>query len=193
MPFTKGTPVIVGLLLLLLCPACKTKPEIPFKPQAVQSSLPAGPSKMAGLLLNDYLELKDALVATRSEDAHQNAQGMLQQVSTLKAAIMADSMNLHPSGKLLVQLDSMHFQLTRILLQDIKSCEPQRICFKYLSDNVFSFITLIHARQLHLYHQYCPLALNEQGGWWLSTAAEIKNPYFGSKMLTCGELVDTLP
>jgi Cu(I)/Ag(I) efflux system membrane fusion protein len=43
-----------------------------------------------------------------------------------------------------------------------------------------------------VYHQYCPMAFNDKGAYWLSNEAEIKNPYFGKKMLECGEVKDSL-
>lgn len=43
-----------------------------------------------------------------------------------------------------------------------------------------------------LYKQYCPMALNDKGAYWLSAQSDIKNPYFGDAMLTCGEVQETL-
>ena len=37
-----------------------------------------------------------------------------------------------------------------------------------------------------LYYQYCPMAFNNTGGYWLSNEEVIRNPYFGDKMLKCG-------
>ena len=43
-----------------------------------------------------------------------------------------------------------------------------------------------------VYYQYCPMANGDKGAYWLSTIKEIKNPYFGDAMLSCGETKDTL-
>ena len=43
-----------------------------------------------------------------------------------------------------------------------------------------------------LYKQYCPMAFGNKGGYWLSDVAEIRNPYFGDKMLTCGTVATTI-
>lgn len=37
-----------------------------------------------------------------------------------------------------------------------------------------------------LYFQFCPMAFNNKGAHWLSNEEEIRNPYFGDKMLKCG-------
>lgn len=38
------------------------------------------------------------------------------------------------------------------------------------------------------YKQYCPMAFNNTGGYWLSNSKEIRNPFFGDKMLKCGRI-----
>ncbi len=37
-----------------------------------------------------------------------------------------------------------------------------------------------------IYKQFCPMAFNNTGGYWLSKEKEISNPYFGERMLKCG-------
>lgn len=43
-----------------------------------------------------------------------------------------------------------------------------------------------------LYKQYCPMAFNNTGAYWLSAEKEIRNPYFGDAMLSCGSVKETL-
>lgn len=43
-----------------------------------------------------------------------------------------------------------------------------------------------------VYQQYCPMAFNNSGGYWLSTDKEIRNPYFGDRMLKCGSVTETI-
>ena len=43
-----------------------------------------------------------------------------------------------------------------------------------------------------MYKQFCPMAFNDQGGYWLSNSKEVRNPYFGDKMLKCGMVKVTL-
>lgn len=38
-----------------------------------------------------------------------------------------------------------------------------------------------------VYYQYCPM----KKAYWLSMEKEIKNPYYGSSMLTCGKVIET--
>ena len=39
-----------------------------------------------------------------------------------------------------------------------------------------------------IYKQYCPMAFNNKGAFWLSTSKDVLNPYFGDKMLKCGRV-----
>lgn len=43
-----------------------------------------------------------------------------------------------------------------------------------------------------VYKQFCPMAFNNEGGYWLSTEKEIRNPYFGDRMLKCGSVAETI-
>ncbi|WP_317044539.1 hypothetical protein [Maribacter sp. 4G9] len=43
-----------------------------------------------------------------------------------------------------------------------------------------------------VYIQKCPMANNNKGAFWLSMEKEIKNPYYGDQMLTCGSIIDSI-
>lgn len=65
--------------------------------------------------------------------------------------------------------------------------EKQRVEFEKLSAAVEGAIEG-HISGGKVYKQYCPMAFNNKGGYWLSDVAEIRNPYFGDKMLKCGRV-----
>ncbi len=43
-----------------------------------------------------------------------------------------------------------------------------------------------------IYKQYCPMAFGGRGDYWYSNSEEIRNPYFGDKMLKCGRVEETI-
>lgn len=43
-----------------------------------------------------------------------------------------------------------------------------------------------------VYKQFCPMAFEGKGGYWLASTQEIRNPYYGDKMLKCGSVKDTI-
>ena len=42
-----------------------------------------------------------------------------------------------------------------------------------------------------VYKQYCPMADEDRGAYWLSKEKEVLNPYFGDAMLKCGEVKES--
>jgi Cu(I)/Ag(I) efflux system membrane fusion protein len=43
-----------------------------------------------------------------------------------------------------------------------------------------------------IYYQFCPMAFDNKGAYWLSETQEIRNPYFGDQMMTCGSTKDVI-
>lgn len=64
----------------------------------------------------------------------------------------------------------------------------------YLNSLSTSLFTLLKAGdiQTEAYLQHCPMAFNNQGAYWVSDKEEIRNPYYGDKMLKCGSVKETL-
>ncbi|KAA5532328.1 DUF3347 domain-containing protein [Taibaiella lutea] len=180
------------ILILFLMASCKEKPKVIFNVKAVKSNLAPDQSETMGKVINDYLSLKNALVATDEQQAKRSAIAMQNQMKAFKVIYDSASVKHAIQVSLFSELISMDKNLSNIVEQNDKSCEPQRIYFKNLSDSLYAFVKNHETTRLQLYRYYCPMALNGKGGWWLSTSKKVENPYFGSKMLTCGELVDTL-
>ena len=67
---------------------------------------------------------------------------------------------------------------------DIKE---QRNHFKHLSESLTKAIQLFGINE-KVYNQFCPMADNNNGAYWLSREEKVINPYFGDAMLTCGEV-----
>ena len=131
----------------------------------------------ASPILAEYLSIKDALVADDRDEAAE-AGGKL--VTALEGFDL--------SG----YSDSEQKELKDIVI-DAKEhaehisespMEHQREHFKTLSKNVTDMVAITGTNQ-KLYEQFCPMY--DKGSAWLSASNEVKNPYYGSKMLTCGK------
>lgn len=70
--------------------------------------------------------------------------------------------------------------------------EGQREVFVSLSQNMIQIGQQISGLDGKLYVQHCPMANNDKGANWLSLEEEIRNPYYGDAMLTCGSVVGTI-
>jgi hypothetical protein len=69
--------------------------------------------------------------------------------------------------------------------------DHQREHFAILSKDINDLIKLLGSNQ-KLYQDHCPMYDEGKGAIWISETKEIKNPYYGSQMLTCGSLKKTL-
>lgn len=128
----------------------------------------------AKVILTAYFELKDALVATDGNQAGKAASDLL--------AMLAEG------GDQLLE------KIRADVQQIAESTDPeeQRNHFQPLSENVYTMVKATGANESVVYRQYCPMAMNNQGAFWLSAEKEIFNPYFGDKMLHCGSVKEEL-
>lgn len=67
----------------------------------------------------------------------------------------------------------------------------QREHFEALGKDIKDLVA-IAGTDRDLYQQYCPMYNNNAGGMWLSASDEVLNPLFGSKMLNCGSVQETI-
>ena len=68
----------------------------------------------------------------------------------------------------------------------------QRIAFAQFNDAFYNTLEFFGLQSGKVYYQYCPMANGDKGAYWLSEIKEIRNPYFGDEMLSCGETRETL-
>ncbi len=70
--------------------------------------------------------------------------------------------------------------------------EAQRKAFSSLSDNLYKSVKAYGLGGEEAFYEFCPMAFNNEGAYWLSDQEQIRNPYFGDKMLTCGSVKEKL-
>lgn len=114
-----------------------------------------------------YIELKTALVNANTEKAAKSSKGILSLIDTTTTT--ETTLNA--------------FQA----IIDSKEIETQRIAFVEVTHYVEMQMTGA-LESGTIYKQYCPMAFNNTGGYWLSESKQIMNPYFGDKMLKCGRV-----
>ncbi len=132
-------------------------------------------------LFNSYFAVKDALVKTNATAAATKSSELL---TTLKALKM-ESLKAEEQTVVTKALPSL--METAKNISATKDIAKQRETFKVLSKNMHELIPFYKANET-LYYQYCPM----QDANWLSKDKTIKNPYYGSQMLSCGSTVETI-
>lgn len=134
-----------------------------------------------------YFLLKDALV--KSGDPESSVESITTG-NILLAALKAVEMN-----KLTTEEHMQWMKLQSPLISDtekitkVKDVDSQRQAFATLSSNMYQLMKTSKL-DIPVYLQHCPMY--GDGADWLSKDINIKNPYFGSMMLTCGKTVETL-
>src|SRR5690554_117726 len=128
------------------------------------------------LVLADYMTLKNALVETDNKAASEAGKKL---ENTLKS-FKLDSYPTEQQKKLQQIIASAIEHSGEIAHSGMKE---QRAHFQMLN-NAITEMVAITGTEHTLYQQYCPMY--GDGGAWLSAEKNIRNPYFGSKMMTCG-------
>lgn len=70
--------------------------------------------------------------------------------------------------------------------------EAERSAYSVMSNDLIALVKKEGLSNGELYVAFCPMAFNDKGAFWLTPKQEIRNPYFGVKMLKCGEIKDTV-
>ena len=79
-----------------------------------------------------------------------------------------------------------NFKIYNNAIANANTIEQQRLQFKKLSEQMIALVDKLQGLPTPIYVQHCPMADHNSGANWLSLSSEIRNPYFGDKMLTCG-------
>ncbi|UBZ09120.1 efflux RND transporter periplasmic adaptor subunit [Leeuwenhoekiella palythoae] len=131
--------------------------------------------------LPSYLKMKDALVASDASQVSAFAKATSEKLK----AISTDDLGTMEKQHLTKSIE----MLDAIANNDI--LENQRAHFVILNENIVPIAMSIE-NSTNYYIQKCPMANNNKGAVWLSMEEEIRNPYYGDAMLTCGSVIDSL-
>jgi hypothetical protein len=198
----KKVILIVIVLVLALITGYKlffskeTKPE-EKKQESLTVGRPSGAFDASfSILMNDYYAVKDALVDWDTTKANQAAALLIQHADSLKLKdLKADSTIVETAQNFASSISSESKGL--IGETDI---EKKRRSFNMLTDEIYNLIRTVKYSGEVVYHLKCPMAFNDsEEAYWLSGSSKIINPYLGKKhpkyndkMISCGEVVDSL-
>lgn len=137
-------------------------------------------------IVNSYLQLKNALTNDNSKEAAKAG------ISLESAFKNLDKSILTPEEKKVfedVEEDArMH---SEHIGENAGNIGHQREHFDMLSKDIYDLVKAFGTTQL-LYKDFCPMYNDKKGAIWLSETKEIKNPYYGKAMLTCGSVKEEI-
>lgn len=122
-------------------------------------------------IYHHYLEVKQALVASDATLAQNHAESMIADLESNE-----NNQNIATAAR---------------DISTATNIEQQREAFSKLTAAMEPVLTTA-IESGEIYKQYCPMAFEGKGDYWFSNSKEIRNPYFGDKMLKCGRVEETI-
>jgi hypothetical protein len=139
---------------------------------ATQTAPPVFKDVNVGKAYGLYIQLKDALVASKQDEAKKISGELQKSLLVISAGKAAAS-----------EAASIAYAST---------LDEQRKVFATLSKEMSTLVKANTLTSGQLYLEFCPMANDNEGAYWLSNEKEIKNPYFGQAMLKCGVVKETI-
>lgn len=179
--------IVSGLLLNVLNCTGQAGHHNHADHQATEAKTKADTSKRIRLVavIDNYFSVKDALVKTDGETASIAASALLISLTALKM----DELSTEEHAVWMKVEKNLKFDAEHI--SETKDPGHQRDHFTTLSRDMGVLMKASKPKE-KVYLQHCPMFNNGKGADWLSKEVSIKNPYYGSKMLSCGKTVEEI-
>lgn len=137
-------------------------------------------------IVDHYLHIKNALANDKGKEAADGGNAMLNAIRNLdKSLLTAEQKAAYDKDEEDLKENAEHIG------KNAGKIAHQRSHFADLSEGVYNLVRDFGAGR-PLYNDFCPMARDKQGAMWLSELKEVKNPYFGSTMLTCGKIQEVI-
>jgi len=137
------------------------------------------------VIFDNYFLLKDALIASDGTKTALASKELLTAINNVKMdKLEMESHMVWMKVVNTIKEDAEH-------IADTKDVKHQRDHFTTLSKDIYSLIKA-SKYETPVYYQFCPMFNDGKGANWLSKENAVKNPYYGSMMLSCGKTVETI-
>lgn len=136
-------------------------------------------------IFDHYIHVKTALVNSNTAEAKNGANAILQVLGKFdKSSLPAEQKPAYDKSIGGIKASANNI----VAANDI---EKQREHFATLSNQAYELAKAFGAGKT-VYHEHCPMAFNDKGAMWLSESKDIKNPYYGEKMMECGTVEEVI-
>lgn len=156
-----------------------------LRPEVKSLEVPEAFKTQLTAFMKTYFPIKNALVKSDAKETQKT-------IDPAKVSLAKVDMKLLGGKAHDIWMDLLKpMQGSLDKIAQTSDVEEQRKHFETLSDNLIEAVEYFGVVENTIYRQYCPMAFRDKGAYWLSAEKEIRNPYFGDKMLTCGEVKGT--
>ncbi len=151
----------------------------PLKTDSIQSQNELAP------VFEKYFEIKDALVKTDEKSASAQAKELATIIKKVEMdKLTPEQHKVWMNVQAALAEDAEH-------ISDTGDAKHQRDHFVTLSSAMYK-LQKVSKATAPVYYQFCPMANGGKEANWLSKEKSIKNPYYGSQMMSCGKTVETI-
>lgn len=156
------------------------KPSLLNRSNSQQVEVSAAFSQEISAVVAAYFQVKNSLVKDQVPTA----------TTQILAQALAKVNSSAGTGKDQAKWEKIKAGLSLAIskLKTAKDLSAARTHFSSLSAAIIQIAETYQLPQREVYQDYCPMAFNNKGGYWLSETEDIENPYFGASMLSCGEV-----
>ena len=133
-----------------------------------------------------YLKMNSAFVDSDAKQVASEAKEVIKALKLVDMALLKGDAHM----KWMDQLEVLNSTISAISKTD--DIEKQRQAYIQFNLAFYESIKMFGLDNTTAYFQYCPMANDDKGAYWLSSKKDILNPYFGDAMLTCGETKETI-
>lgn len=184
----------IAAVVLSACNSGSSKNENKIAASASDSAISqtqtTAPQTLKAASVNDivsaYLDLKNALAADNANDAAMGGNAIVSAVSGIDTASFTAA-----QSKIYSDVIDDIKEHGEHIGANAKDIAHQREHFDMLSKDMYDLAKGFIGSQT-LYKDYCPMYNDGKGGIWLSETKEIKNPYLGKKMPSCGSMKEEI-
>lgn len=138
-------------------------------------------------IVDGYLHLKNALTADNGNEAAAAGKEILAAMSKIDVNTMdADQKKGYANVADDIKENAEHIS------NNAGKIAHQREHFEMLSQDIADLVKVFGNGGQTLYKDFCPMYNDGKGATWISETKEIKNPYLGKAMPTCGTMKEEL-
>ncbi|MGE5107191.1 MAG: DUF3347 domain-containing protein [Sphingobacteriales bacterium] len=137
-------------------------------------------------VIDSYLKVKNALAADNGNDAANAAEKMADELKGVdKSFFTPEQRKVFDDNADDLKEHAEHIG------KNGNNIKHQRSHFSMMSEDIYDLAKAFGAGR-PLYHYHCPMFNDGKGAMWLSEIKEVKNPYYGSEMPTCGSVEEVI-
>lgn len=137
-------------------------------------------------VMSGYLTIKNALANDDGKEAAGGGKAMALALQKLDAS----SLNAEQRKTYTDMADDLRENAEHIG-ENAGKIDHQREHFDMLSQDMYDLLKTMGSNQ-KLFKDSCPMYDNGKGAIWISETKDIKNPYLGKKMPTCGSVKEEI-